>query len=128
MGSPRGYSVTPGLYRVPDLLTEEQFCSYMLKQYGRTVEFTDGLDFSPARALGQSHPVGPVDEVDSGNMSHNSVNDPVLRSLNEMDFRTEKEKQQEEESEKSEKVEKDAPSLPDSKKTTGSSTSSSTKK
>jgi hypothetical protein len=87
MGSPGGYQVNPGLYRVPDLLTEQQFVDYMLNTYGRKVEFTDGETISPARALGRSHPVGVVDEVDEPDqMSPAAVNDPHLRRLNEMNF------------------------------------------
>jgi hypothetical protein len=85
MGAPGGYSVNPGLYRVPDLLTEEQLVNYMKNTYGRTIEFTDGISFSPARALGRSHPMGVVDEEDD-QMSPASVNDPHLRRLNEMNF------------------------------------------
>jgi hypothetical protein len=86
MGSPGGYQINPGLYRVPDLLTQEQFIDYVWNTYGRRIEFTDGAEINPARALGQTHPVGPVDEVDADKMSPNAVNDPVLRHLNNMSF------------------------------------------
>lgn len=86
MGSPGGYQINPGLYRIPDLLTEEQFKDYMWNTYGRKVDFVDDVQVNPARALGQTHPVGPLDEVDEGRMSPNAVNDPVLRQLNNMQF------------------------------------------
>lgn len=86
MGSPGGYAVNPGLYRIPDLLTEQQLVDYMWNTYGRKIEFTDGVEVNPARALGQTHPVGPVDEVDSDKTSPNAINDPTLRHLNEMNF------------------------------------------
>lgn len=53
MTSPGGYQINPGLYRVPDLLTEEQFVRYMKSTYNRDVEFTDGEKINSARALGQ---------------------------------------------------------------------------
>lgn len=114
MGSPHGYSVYPGLYRVPDLLTEQQLVDYMLSTYGRKVEFTDGLSVNPSRALGRSRPVGPIDEdyEDADIMSPASVNDPHLRYLNELDF-----KQEPVVEEDKEETQKDAPALPVGKST-----------
>jgi hypothetical protein len=83
MASPGGYQVTPGLYRVPDLFTEEQFVAYMWNTYRRKVEFTDTENYvDPTRALGSSDLV-PKDK------------DPVLQRINEMDFSTPVEKKKE---------------------------------
>ena len=88
MGSPGGYMINPGLYRVPDLLTEDQFVRYMKNTYGRTIEFTDEETHSPARALGKSAPQGALDEEDQDKLVPSKINDPVLRSLNERNFDT----------------------------------------
>lgn len=83
MPSPGGYSITPGLYRVPNLLTEEQFVQYMKDTYGREIEFVDTHNsVDPSRALGQTSPMGVLDE----SAAPNAFTDPVLRRLNEMDF------------------------------------------
>lgn len=86
MPAPGGYSITPGLYRVPDLLTEEQFVDYMKSTYGRTVEFTDvDNSISPARALGRTVPMGVLHEGEEDSKTPKHP-DPVLKSLNELDF------------------------------------------
>jgi len=121
MGSPGGYSVNPGMYRVPDLLTEEQFIRYMKSTYGRDIEFTDGLSFNPSRALGRSLPVGPVDETDDEQLAPSSIRDVHLRKLNEMDFGQEPVVEEDkEDSEEKEETQKDAPSLPVGKSTSSS--------
>lgn len=79
-----GYSVVPGLYRVPDLLTEEQFVDYMKRVYNVDVSFTHTNEADPtavaARALGQSHPMGVVNE-DGRRVE---TIDPVLAEYNSM--------------------------------------------
>lgn len=83
MTSPGGYQINPGLYRVPDLLTEEQFVDYMYNTYRRKIEFIDVENsVNPARALGQTAPSGVVDE----DAKPHDFKDPVLRRINEMDF------------------------------------------
>lgn len=78
-----GYSVVPGLYRVPDLLTEERFIEYMKNVYNVEVEFThpDKMDIEVTtavadRALGQSRPMSIMNE---------DVVDPVLLAYNSME-------------------------------------------
>lgn len=85
MGAPGGYAVHPGLFRVPDQLTEEQFVAYMRNTYGVKVEFTylsgddDDLELSreeagasvdPSRALGISDNERPA--VDPALAAYNS--------------------------------------------------------
>ncbi len=83
MGAPGGYHVTPGLYRVPDLLTEEQFVAYMKSTYNRTVEFTDTENsVNPNRALGRTVPMGVLSETDDDSTPDHP--DPVLKRINEM--------------------------------------------
>lgn len=90
MGSPGGYSVNPGMYRVPDLLTEDQFVQYMKSTYGVDISFDHGdtEPMSPARALGQSRSMGVVNEDDTDKQGPAPINDPVLRSLNNRNFST----------------------------------------
>jgi hypothetical protein len=91
MGSPGGYQINPGMYRVPDLLTEEQFKEYMVNTYGVEVEFKHRGDKppNPARALGQSRSMGPVvEDFDVENTDPEPIRDPILRSLNERNFGT----------------------------------------
>lgn len=91
MGSPGGYAVNPGLYRVPDLLTEDQFKEYMWQTYGARIEFVreEGEKApSPARALGHSRVMGPAAEDDSNleNMNPPEIRDPILRDLNSRNY------------------------------------------
>lgn len=101
MPAPGGYGITPGLYRVPDLLTEEQFVRYMEDVYGVKVAFTytdnkgkevDAPHAAAARALGQSFNIAPVAQLDDrANAKDFDVDnaqslfsgvDPVLREIN----------------------------------------------
>lgn len=89
MGSPGGFQINPGLYRVPDLLTEEQFVEYMRTTFGVKVTFDHGDKDapSPARALGQSRTMGPVaEDFDVEDMTPPEIRDPILRNLNERNF------------------------------------------
>lgn len=116
-----GYAAIPGLYRVPDLLTEEQLVEYMKNVYGRTVEFTDDVDTEvvQARALGQTNPMGVVNE--DGRPVE--VIDPVLREYNSVeavqtstDRRAEevrKEESEETEPESGEELTEDEDAAPD---------------
>lgn len=116
MGSPGGYQINPGLYRVPDLLTEEQFVEYMRTTYGVKVSFNHGDNkaVSPARALGQSRVMGPVaEDFDVEDMNPPEIRDPILRDLNERNFGSE---------DKTEEVKAEE------SKTTSKSVSTSTKK
>lgn len=86
MVSPGGYQVTPGLYRVPDLLTEDQFVDYMKTTYGRDVVFADSENsVNTDRALGRTTPMGVLDE----DAPAHSFRDPVLKRINEMNFHEE---------------------------------------
>ncbi len=107
MGSPGGFMVHPGLFRVPDLKTEEQFVDYMREVYGVKVTFAyldangnelskeeTGVAVSPARALGQSFNISPLAQQDgrmADNREHVDVEnvrslvtgkDPVLEAYN----------------------------------------------
>jgi SAP domain len=98
MPTPGGYGVTYGMYRVPDLLTEEQFKQYMLDTYGVEVSFkyfdNEGNEVeesaypNPNRALGESTVLAPALMVDT-NATDEQVGqmmrgvDPVLRAINE---------------------------------------------
>lgn len=87
MGTPGGFTVTPGLYRVPDLLTEEQFIEYMKNNYNVEVAFTHSGEKPSAvtrRALGQSRPMGVLDENDHEGPTPTPVVDPVLAAINNM--------------------------------------------
>lgn len=88
MGAPGGYGITHGMYRVPDLLTEDEFVKYMKDTYNRDIEFTDDVKVNPARALGQSFNMSPAAEKDADpeQRSLTVVRDPVLRAYNEADF------------------------------------------
>jgi hypothetical protein len=94
MNAPRGYAAIPGLYRVPDLLTEKDFIDYMWNNYQRKVEFTDTENYvNPARALGRSAPIGVPDETDEVV----TPKDHVLIKMNEMDWSTPVEDEEKEE-------------------------------
>lgn len=85
MAAPGGYAAIPGMYRVPDLLTEEQFKDYMWNTYRRKVEFTDTENYvNPARALGRSAPIGVPDEREDVP----GPRDYHLKAINEMDWST----------------------------------------
>jgi hypothetical protein len=131
MPTPGGYAVDPGLYRVPDLLTEEQFVRYMKDTYNRDIQFVDDVQVTPARALGQSFNIAPALDVDADADAQDvrnlmSAHDPVLQRHNEYDFGSaygeqaaEKAREEEEESQSSSEP---------SSKTATSKTSTSTKK
>lgn len=81
MSAPGGYTVTPGLYRVPDLKTEEQFVDYMRDIYNVEITFSHAGDKPSAvasRALGESRPMSVLDNETT------SV-DPVLQHINNSD-------------------------------------------
>lgn len=130
MSSPGGYHVSPGLYRVPDLLTEDQMVAYMRDTYGRTIEFTDDETHSAARALGRTYPVGTVNEEDMDKLVPEKVNDPVLRSINERNFYPslqDTNSTDNTDSTEENKVPADAPKLPTETSKTTSSTSTAKK-
>lgn len=77
MGSPGGYQVNPGLYRVPDLLTEEQFKEYMYQTYGVVVSFDHGDQEAP-------DPSAVLGKFRAGEVKENK--DPTLRNLNTRNF------------------------------------------
>lgn len=77
MGSPGGYQVSPGLYRVPDLLTEDQFKDYMRLTYGVVVSFDHGDQEAP-------DPSAVLGKFRAGEVKENK--DPTLRDLNTRSF------------------------------------------
>lgn len=100
--APGGYVVHHGLFRVPDLLTEQQFVDYMLSVYGVKVTMTyvdaKGDELAEenvptaARALGQSFNIAPAIALDGragGELDADAARsllsgvDPVLRQINE---------------------------------------------
>lgn len=102
MSSPGGFMVRAGLYRVPDLLTEEQLKDYFLNNFGVEIELhyldsegnrldRDDPDFvapDPSRDLGQSFNLSPVAHLDHRDLTDSDVRslmsgeDPALRAIN----------------------------------------------